>query len=62
MEELMVKAIRQFRKEHKNSEIRSCSAWEAEGNFGKKVKACFHIEYIDEAIGEYQNCWITVSK
>ena len=54
MEQLMMNAIRQFRREHKFSEIRSVSVQEWSGKFGQAVDAAFKIEYVDEAGGESQ--------
>ena len=62
MEELMVKAIRQFKREHKTCEIRSCVAWESSGWHGKTVDALFHIEYVEESCGEYKSLEIFVKK
>lgn len=62
MENLMIKAIRQFKKEHKKAEIRSCSAWESSGVHGKTVSALFHIEYVEQEGGDYKGCEIYVSK
>lgn len=62
MEELMVKAIRQFKRENKTAEIRSCAAWESAGLHGKTVSALFHIEYVTEEGGEYKSVEIYVSK
>lgn len=64
MEELMVIAIRQFKREHKNSEIRTCAVWESAGFRGKIVSAMFHIEYvdIDDLEGEYKSVDIDVRK
>lgn len=62
MEELMVKAIRQFKREHKNAEIRSCCLYECYHVRGKATDALFHIEYVTEAEGEYQSVDIRVSK
>ena len=39
MEQLMMNAIRQFRREHKFSEIRSVSVQEWSGKFGQAVDA-----------------------
>ena len=62
MEELMVKAIRLFKREHKQSEIRTCAVWESSG-IGKNIDyALFHIEYVEEAGGEYKSIEIQVIK
>lgn len=57
MEQLMINAIRQFRREHKFSEIRSVSVQKWSGKFGQAVDAAFKIEYVDEAGGEYQTAY-----
>lgn len=62
MEELMVKAIRQFKREHKDCEIRSCSAWEFTGNKGKVTSALFNIEYVEESCGYYKEIQYYVKK
>lgn len=62
MEELMVKAIRQFKREHKGAEIRTCAVWECSGWHGKTVDALFHIEYVESAEGEYKEVDVRVSK
>lgn len=62
MEELMVKAIRQFKREHKKAEIRTCAVWESSGFYGKTIEALFHIEYVEESGGEYKSIEIKVSK
>lgn len=54
LEELMVKAIRQFKRENKNYEIRNVYAWEFGGD-----SALFNIEYVNEQ-GEYHELQITV--
>lgn len=57
MEQLMMNAIRQFRREHKFSEIRSVSVQEWSGNFGQAANAVLKIEYVDEAGGEYNTAF-----
>lgn len=47
MEELMVKAIRQFKEEHKHVEIRTCSVYAMTGEYGNREDALFHIEYVE---------------
>ena len=54
LEEAMVKVIRQFKREHKNFEIRNVYAWEWGGN-----SALFNIEYVDEQC-EYHEMQIRV--
>lgn len=62
MENLMIKAIRLFKKEHKNGEIRNCSAWESSGSHGKVTYAMFNIEYVEESGGEYKSVQYQVYK
>ena len=62
MEELMVKAIRQFKREHKNAEIRTCVLYQCSGPFRNRVDALFHIKYVEEICGEYKSLEIKVSK
>lgn len=56
MENLMIKAIKQFKKEHKtqNAEIRVCDLCESFGPFGRRTRALFHIEYVED-MGDYSN-------
>lgn len=58
----MVKAIRQFKREHKTCEIRTCYACEFSGWHGKVVDALFRIEYVEESGGDYKEWYIGVSK
>jgi hypothetical protein len=62
MEELMVKAIRQFKREHKNAEIRRCVVWGCSRFHGKTTYALFNIDYVEEEGGEYKSIEIKVSK
>ena len=62
MEELMVKAIRKFKKEYKGSEIRTCAVWESSGHGKNTTYALFHIEYVEEPGAEYKSTEIAVSK
>ena len=57
MEQLMMNAIRKFKREHKFSEIRSVAVQEWSGKFGQAVDAVFKIEYVDEAGGKYQTAY-----
>lgn len=54
LEEAMVKAIRQFKRENKNFEIRNVYAWEWGGS-----SALFNIEYVDEQ-GEYHEMQLNI--
>lgn len=62
MERLMIKAIKQFKREHKHAEIRSVAAQEWSGNFGKAYNAVFKIEYVEEAAGEYKTEFYCTTK
>jgi hypothetical protein len=62
MEEMMVKAIRQFKKEHRKAEIRTCAVWEFFGPINKIKYALFHIEYVEEHGGEYKSVEISIRK
>ena len=62
MEELMVKAIRQFKKEHRIGEIRTCYATDWRGNKGGVTEAVFLIEYVECSGGEYKHVNILVNK
>ena len=58
LEEAMVKAIRQFKRENKNYEIRNVYAWEwSTGHTSSH--ALFNIEYVDEQ-GEYHEMQINI--
>ena len=63
MEEMLVKAVRQFKREHKNAEFRTCYAAESSGyGFGKGYDyIMFHFEYVEEAGGEYKECYVSVN-
>lgn len=54
LEELMVKAIRQFKRENKDFEIRNIYAWEWGGN-----SALFNVEYVNKE-REYEEIQIRV--
>ena len=54
LEELMVRAIRQFKRENKDFEIRNVYAWEWGGN-----SALFNVEYVNKE-GEYEEIQIRV--
>lgn len=61
MEELMVKAIRKFKKEHERAEIRGCYASDYSGSFGDVDSATFCVEYVMSFGGKYEE-YIFVSK
>lgn len=48
MEQLMVKAIREFKKRHSDAEVRVVYVAEASGSFKKMQSATFCIEYVTE--------------
>ena len=62
MEEMMVKAIRQFKKKHSKAEIRTCAVWECSGFKNKITYALFHIEYVEDYGGEYKSVEIAIRK
>lgn len=61
MENLMIKAIREFKKSHKNFEIRSCFVEVFYGGFKKISSALFRVEYVDEE-GIYYESYISVGQ
>lgn len=61
LETLMIKAIREFKKENPKAEIRSCYVAGGFGSCQKWSDAEFHIEYVLESGGEYQSADIRVS-
>lgn len=62
MEQLMVKAIREFKKRHSDAEVRVVYVAEASGSFKKMQSATFCIEYVTESGGEYFTTYISVKK
>lgn len=62
MEALMIKAIREFKKEHKSCEMRSICIYEGTGSFKNWDNGLFHMEYIEEKCGEYKCIDIYVEK
>lgn len=58
MEKLMIKAIRDFKKKHRNSEIRSIYVSGFTGSFGNVVKATFCINYVDCGFSDYKTTYI----
>lgn len=62
MEQLMIKAIREFKKWYPNGEIRSIVVSSWTGGHQKVVEASFEIEYVTEAGGAYYKEYIRVKK
>lgn len=58
----MINAIKQFKREHKNAEIRTVSLWEATGHGKNTTYALFNIEYVLEFGGDYYSTQIAVYK
>lgn len=61
MENLMIKAIKEFKK-MKKGEIRTICVYEATGIGKKTINALFHIEYVETPEGAYQSIDIYVSR
>ena len=62
MENLMIKAIRQFKREHKGCEIRKISAFEADFKGKKCVNALFGITYTEKKWDNLKECEIFVTR
>ncbi len=62
METLMIKAIREFKKQFKGCEIRSICIYEGTGSFKNWQDGLFHIEYVEIAGGEYKSTDICVER
>lgn len=62
MEQLMIKAIREFKKQYPDGEIRSVVVSSWMGGHQKVVKASFEIEYVTQAGGDYYKAYIRVEK
>lgn len=62
METLMIKAIREFKKQFKGCEIRSICIYEGTGSFKNWQDGLFHIEYVEVSCGNYKSFDILVSK
>ena len=60
LEELMVKAIRQFKREHRTCSIRTCAFMEGSGAANEWTAATVEIEYVEEDFGEYKTIDIRV--
>ena len=63
LEELMVKAIRAFKRKYKwAAEIRSITAQEGTGSLLSGWKeATFEVEYVKVSLGEYMKAYVTVT-
>ena len=62
MEQLIIKAIREFKKQHSDAEIRVVYVTESNGSFKKIQSATFCIEYVTEPGGEYFTTYVSVEK
>ena len=62
MEQLIIKAIREFKKQHSDAEIRVVYVTESNGGFKKIQSATFCIEYVTEPGGEYFTTYESVEK
>lgn len=62
MEQLIIKAIREFKKQHSDAEIRVVYVTESNGGFKKIQSATFCIEYVTEPGGEYFTTYVSVEK
>ena len=62
MEQLMIKAIREFKKQYPDGEIRSIAVSSWMGGHQKVVEASFEIEYVTEACGKYYKTYIRAEK
>lgn len=60
MEQLIIKAIREFKKQHSDAEIRVVYVTESNGGFKKIQSATFCIEYVTEPGGEYFTTYVSV--
>ena len=60
MEELMIKAIRQFKREHRDCQIRNVHCWEYSTKRGVIDYALFNIEYVDKD-GDYEEVNISTT-
>lgn len=72
MEQLIIKAIREFKKQHSDAEIRVVYVTESNGGFKKIQSATFCIEYVTEpsigfaktatkATSTFQSCTTTTA-
>lgn len=62
MEQLMIKAIREFKKQYPEGEIRSIYVADGRGMFKKWKCATFCIEYVLENVGKYVETYIYSEK
>lgn len=62
MEQLMIKAIREFKKLYFDGEIRSVVVSSWTGGHQKVLEASFEIEYVTEPCGQYYKAYIRVEK
>ena len=62
MEQLMIKAIREFKKQYPDGEIRTIYVAGANGAFKKIESATFCIEYVIESCGKYIETYTSVKR
>lgn len=62
MEQLMIKAIREFKKQYPDGEIRSVVVSSWTGGYQKVLEASFEIEYVTQACGDYHKVYIRSAK
>lgn len=61
VEQLIRKALTQFKKICPKGEIRTLALWEGDGTYKFWSEATFHIEYVEESGGVYKETLITAS-
>lgn len=62
MEQLMIKAIREFKKQYPDGEIRNIYPADGTGTYKNWKNANFYIEYVFEEGGKYIETYIRVEK
>lgn len=62
MEQLMIKAIKEFKKHYPEGEIRSVIVSSWTGGYQKVLEASFEIEYVTEPGGQYYKAYIRAEK
>lgn len=61
LENLMIEAIKKFKKEHKNAEIRTIYVAEGTGDYKNWSEAAFCIDYVEMSCGQYHETYVRVS-
>lgn len=62
MEELMIKAIEEFKEQYPEAEIRSVVVSSWLGYYQKALEASFEIEYVTEPGGQYYKAYIRAER